>query len=179
MFTKKEKLLIRPWIEFRYKNHRDKVLKMGPAIDFHPPAAHNHVTLKLKKAQKELERQEQIRHENIRLLQRLGAIMNSKRIDNYWTQPRPNFLSREPIYDYVEAAERARANEDVALFSKSAAKRRQSKSAVRCSACAPELVKFEEPIDDVRVPFAPPQQTKNIKLRGIPSEGHVCCVYCC
>lgn len=182
MFTKKEKLLIRPYWEKRFNQHREKVTKAGPAIDYHPPASHNHVTLKLKKAQKELERQRQIEHENIRLLQRLGSIMNQKRIDNFWTQPRPNFLSREPIIDYVARSSRSRSSgsEFPSIISEAMLmKRRQSRSAVRCTACAPELVKFEPADDSERVPFAPPRQTKNLKLIERPSKVHVCCVYCC
>lgn len=89
MLTKKEKLLIRPWQMQRYYNHRIKVETAGPAIDFHPPPERAHITQKLKKLQKERERKEKIERDNIRLLQRLGAIMSKKRLDNIWTQARP------------------------------------------------------------------------------------------
>lgn len=178
MFTKKEKLLVRPWIDQRYHQHREKVIKAVPRIDFHPPPEHNHVTLKLKKAQRELERQRQIEKENIRLLQRLGAIMNKKRIDNFWTQPRPNFLSREPIIDYVSKASRSRSS-GLPDLQKAHRARRMSRSAVRCSACSPNIVKFEMIEPSERIPFAPPRETTNRKLISRPSQSHICCVYCC
>lgn len=89
MLTKKEKLLIRPWQMQRYYNHRVKVESAAPAIDFHPPPERAHITQKLKKLQKERERTEKIERDNIRLLQRLGAIMSKKRLDNIWTHARP------------------------------------------------------------------------------------------
>lgn len=111
MLTKRDKLLIRPWIDLRYKNHRRKVClftkqksqylffhnfyfqvqSAEPVIDFRPPTAHPHVTIKLKKIQKEIERKEEIKKENIRLLQKLGSIMVTKRIENFWTCPRPKY----------------------------------------------------------------------------------------
>lgn len=181
MLTKKEKLLIRPWIVQRYNQHREKVIKAVPRIDFSPPAEHVHVTLKLKKAQKELERRQQIEHENIRLLQRLGSIMNKKRIDNFWSQPRPNFLSREPIYEYTERSVSSRiASRDLQSTSDYQSMSRRSKSASRCSACssAPEVSGEEKSIIEERIPFEPPKESKNVKLRR-SSEPHVCCIYCC
>jgi len=66
-----------------------KVQSATPAIDFRPPSTHPHITVKLKKVQRECERRQQIETENIRLLQKLGAIMNGKRIENFWQQSRP------------------------------------------------------------------------------------------
>lgn len=69
-----------------------QVQSAGPAIDFYQPESHPHVTLKLKKVQREQERKCEIERENIRLLQRLGAIMTGKRIENFWNQPRPKYI---------------------------------------------------------------------------------------
>lgn len=181
MFTKKEKILIRPYWEKRYNQHREKVMKANPRIDFHPPADHNHVTFKLKKVQKELERQRQIENENIRLLQRLGSIMTKKRIDNFWQTPRPNFLSREPIVDYV-ALSRSRdssVREAPSISEEEIQKRRRSKSASRCSACSPSISTdwLKEDIGE-RMPFANPKETKNVRMRQ-NSMPHICCLYCC
>lgn len=71
MLTKKEKLLIYPWQQQRYHQHRKKVQSAGPAIDFYPPNDYPHITAKLKKLQKESERQDKVNKDNIRLLQRL------------------------------------------------------------------------------------------------------------
>lgn len=182
MFTKKEKILIRPYWEKRYHQHREKVIKAIPRIDFHPPAEHNHVTLKLKKAQKELERQKQIENENIRLLQRLGSIMTKKRIDNFWQTPRPNFLSREPIVDYVAMRSRSRdssVRELPTLSEDQMMQRRRSKSASRCSACSPNVSTdyLKEDLGE-RIPFATPKESKNVRLRQ-NSMPHICCLYCC
>lgn len=90
MLTKKEKLLVHPWVLQRYRSHRDKVESAGPAIDFRTPPTRPHVTLKRKKRQKELERKKDIEQENVRLLQKLGIIMTrTLRVDNFWKQPRP------------------------------------------------------------------------------------------
>lgn len=89
MLTKKENLLVRPWIEMRFNSHRAKVKSAGPAIDFRTPQVRPHVTLKHKKKQKELERKKEIEQENLRLLQKLSVIMNTLRLDNYWKDPRP------------------------------------------------------------------------------------------
>ncbi|KAJ6633778.1 hypothetical protein Bhyg_16043, partial [Pseudolycoriella hygida] len=74
------------------------VQSAGPAIDFHPPISHPHVKVKLKKTQKEWERLNEIQRENRRLLQRLGQIMSTRRLENFWQYSRPNFLKRERIY---------------------------------------------------------------------------------
>ncbi|XP_063706322.1 uncharacterized protein LOC134835375 [Culicoides brevitarsis] len=182
MFTKKEKILIRPYWEKRYHQHREKVIKAIPRIDYHPPAEYNHVTLKLKKAQKELERQKQIENENIRLLQRLGSIMTKKRIDNYWKTCRPNFLSREPIVDYVQRArsrDSSMIRETPTISQEELMNRRRSKSASRCTACSPSISgDFLKEESGERLPFALPQETKNVRMRK-NSMPHVCCLYCC
>lgn len=89
MFTKKEKVLDHPWTEKRFQAHRRKVHSAGPAIDYHAPAVQSHVTIKLKKTQRELERQRDIQRENTRLLQSLNKIMTTSRMDNFWRECRP------------------------------------------------------------------------------------------
>lgn len=89
MLTKKEKILIYPFTEKRFQAHRLKVHSAGPVIDYHAPAAQPHVTVKLKKTQRELERQRDIERENSRLLQRLVKIMNTSRMNNFWRECRP------------------------------------------------------------------------------------------
>lgn len=89
MLTKKEKLLVRPWIEQRYHSHRDKVKSAVSVVDIQSPKARPHVSAKAKKRQRELERTKEIEKENVRLLQKLGVIMNTLRLDNYWKDPRP------------------------------------------------------------------------------------------
>lgn len=89
MLTKKDNLLIRPWIVQRYRSHRAKVQSAGPAIDLKAPQDRPHVTMKHKKRQKEVERKKEIETENVRLVQKLSVIMNTLRLDNYWKDPRP------------------------------------------------------------------------------------------
>lgn len=93
MLTKKEKVLVQPWIDTRFQAHRSKVRGASAAIDVRAPAAQPHVAVKLKKTQRELERQRDIVRENGRLLQRLGQIMNTNRLDNFWRQSRPTYAT--------------------------------------------------------------------------------------
>jgi hypothetical protein len=104
MLTRRENLLIRPWQQRRYNNHKDKVkfhfifnifaniktqLRAATAvIDSGPPKERGHVTMKLKKMQFEEERIEKIELDNVRLLQRMASIMRTSRLDNKWiTEP--------------------------------------------------------------------------------------------
>ncbi|XP_058060820.1 uncharacterized protein LOC131211396 [Anopheles bellator] len=192
MLTKKEKLLIRPWQMQRYINHRIKVVTAVPAIDFHPPPERVHITQKLKKQQKELERQEKIEQENIRLLQRLGAIMSKKRLDNIWTYTRPNFLSREYIYPVrpkttpdssgrrgssAQPTGGSYSDTTVSPLAKSTIR------AIRCSACnTPRRLatQLNRVAPEGRIPWAPQRKTTNRKLlQEAETEQHVCCRFCC
>ncbi|XP_055614324.1 uncharacterized protein LOC129760695 [Uranotaenia lowii] len=197
MQTKKEKLLIRPWQMQRYFNHRIKVETAAPAIDFHPPPARAHITQKLKKQQKERERTEKIERDNIRLLQRLGAIMSKKRLDNIWTHTRPNFLSREYIYparpkttagstEYSLRRASVRTLEDLGTDSEFGESPNGSRSsaAVRCCACSRRTSAFKpvsnKVVPEERIPWAPQRKTTNRKLlEEAESERHVCCRFCC
>lgn len=60
-----------------------------PAIDTRPPLPRQHVALKLKKQQKETERQQQIEKNNFSLLKRLSSAMRTSRVDNIWTTTQP------------------------------------------------------------------------------------------
>ncbi|XP_023945052.1 uncharacterized protein LOC112050884 [Bicyclus anynana] len=91
MLSRREKLLIQPWEDRRFKDHRSKVKSALPCIDDRAPAARPHVALKLKKCQKELDRKNKIQSDNFSLLQRLGAIMKVNRLDNHWRKPLPTF----------------------------------------------------------------------------------------
>ncbi|XP_053670602.1 uncharacterized protein LOC128720925 [Anopheles nili] len=192
MLTKKEKLLIRPWQMQRYINHRIKVVTAMPAIDFHPPPERIHIAQKLKKQQKELERKEKIEQENIRLLQRLGAIMSKKRLDNIWTYTRPNFLRRENIYPV-----RPRTCPDASTTRRSASTKpiegnyyngRTSPLAgwtknTRCIACSGQsraAVQLNQIAPEGRMPWAPQRKTTNRKLlQETETEQHECCRFCC
>ncbi|XP_030376345.1 uncharacterized protein LOC115625439 [Scaptodrosophila lebanonensis] len=98
MISRRDKLLNQPWEQLRYAQHREKVMSARPAIDTHTPRQHEHVQRKWKKQQNEKERQQQIERENLRLLQKLADIMRSKRMNNLWLEPRPNFLNREKLF---------------------------------------------------------------------------------
>jgi len=60
-----------------------------PAIDVGPPPTRSHVCCKLKKQQSEQERKTQIEQDNCRLLQRMGTIMRTNRLDNHWVNQPP------------------------------------------------------------------------------------------
>lgn len=66
-----------------------KVETALPAIDVQPPAPRYHVTCKLKKWQKEIERCARIEQDNFTLLQHLRHIMETNRVDNYWVDAPP------------------------------------------------------------------------------------------
>ncbi|CAB3365373.1 Hypothetical predicted protein [Cloeon dipterum] len=102
MLTRRENLLIRPWQQRRFNSHKEKVKSAKAVIDSGPPKERGHVTLKLKKLQFEEERTEKIEKDNIRLLQRMAAIMSTSRLDNRWlTDPPGGFLGRIGIYGPV------------------------------------------------------------------------------
>lgn len=179
MLTKKEKLLIRPWIIQRYHQHRRKVQSAGPAIDFYPPNNYPHITAKLKKLQKEFERQQQVKKDNIRLLQRLGSIMTTKRLKNFWETPRPSFLNREFIYPTkpkpltVNQAGVSELTENLTEPSK-------KMGSAKCTVCNGKFVRSNKIIPEERVPWKPAQPTKNVKfLMKADVPVHKCCIYCC
>uniref|UniRef100_A0A182PRR0 Uncharacterized protein n=1 Tax=Anopheles epiroticus TaxID=199890 RepID=A0A182PRR0_9DIPT len=196
MLTKKEKLLIRPWQMQRYINHRIKVVTAMPAIDFHPPPERIHIAQKLKKQQKELERKEKIEQENIRLLQRLGAIMSKKRLDNIWTYTRPNFLRRESIYPIrpkttpdtsgrgqSSSGKQGTGGNLLSSTSNSVSPLAGWTKSIRCSACsapARVAIQLNQIAPEGRIPWAPQRKTTNRKLlQEAKTEQHECCRFCC
>ncbi|XP_059058171.1 uncharacterized protein LOC131851668 [Achroia grisella] len=103
MLSRRDKLLVQPWEDRRYKDHRLKVKSALPAIDDRPPATRPHVVLKLKKCQRELDRKNKIQKDNFGLLQRLNNIMREKRLDNQWTKPLPNFQHKVGLFFDAES----------------------------------------------------------------------------
>ena len=176
MLTKKEKLLIYPWQLKRFNQHRKKVQSAGPAIDFYPPNDYPHITAKLKKLQKESERQDKVNKDNIRLLQRLGSIMTSKRLQNFWTSPRPSFLNREviPHFNFLSAS--SSADETDAETIEHYAVVRKSK----CAICSGKFRRTNKVIPEERIPWKPTTPTRNQKLiKEADIKPHKCCKFCC
>ncbi|KAJ0182170.1 hypothetical protein K1T71_002892 [Dendrolimus kikuchii] len=103
MLSRRDKLLLQPWENRRFKDHRSKVKSALPAIDDRAPPARPHVALKLKKCQRELDRKIKIQSDNFSLLQRLSAIMKVNRLDNHWPKPLPNFQHKVGLYYDAEA----------------------------------------------------------------------------
>jgi hypothetical protein len=176
MLTKKEKLLIYPWQLKRFHQHRKKVETVGPRIDFYPPTDYPHITAKLKKLQKESERQDKVNKDNIRLLQRLGSIMTTKRLQNFWQSPRPSFLNREviphlnlkPSGSSAEETE-GESSEPQVIASKS-----------KCAICSGKFRRTNKIIPEERIPWKPSTPTKNQRLLKEASvKPHKCCKFCC
>lgn len=93
MISRRDKLLSYPWDLQRYKNHKAKVIATKAAVDVQTPPVYLHIITKHKKLYTEKERLQRIETENMRLLQKLGDIMSTKRIQNFWTQSRPKLIS--------------------------------------------------------------------------------------
>ncbi|EFA03364.1 hypothetical protein TcasGA2_TC013349 [Tribolium castaneum] len=140
MISRKENLLVRPWQQRRFENHRKKVQSAGPAIDTRPPLPRQHVALKLKKRQKEAERCQEIEKNNFTLLKRLSYVMRTSRVDNYWATPQPNFLNRVSMYDTVPKFENLYIEESQDT-PKGASTRK-----TKCLACTPQ------PPPDIKIP---------------------------
>lgn len=92
MISRRDKLLIYPWEQRRYENHREKVKSAKAAIDRTPPTYYPHIIQKAKKQQSEKERTLHVENENVRLLQRLADIMRTKRMPDFWREPRPKYV---------------------------------------------------------------------------------------
>ncbi|XP_055693146.1 uncharacterized protein LOC129795701 [Lutzomyia longipalpis] len=180
MLTKRDKLLVKPFMVERYNQHRKKVKSAGPRIDDSSPPIYTHVIVKMKKIQKERERKASIERENVRLLQKLGAIMNTSRLENFWNTSRPNFLSREFIYS-------PRKKSAPKTAPRSSPDERKSPpegltgSAARCPACSGRIVavKKNQIVPEERLPWAPPRKTWNQKILTDTTKPHICCRYCC
>jgi hypothetical protein len=180
MLTKKEKLLIYPWQLKRFNQHRKKVENAEPAIDFDPPNEYPHITLKLKKFQKESERQEKVNRDNIRLLQRLGSIMTTKRLNNFWVSPRPNFLNREFIPHLTTRDSLSASSSEMSSFDDDKIMQQSKSGKSYCAICSGKSLKTNKIIPEVRIPWKPAQPTRNVKLlREADIKRHKCCKFCC
>ncbi|KAK5647108.1 hypothetical protein RI129_005572 [Pyrocoelia pectoralis] len=105
MLSRREKLLILPWQQRKYENHLRKIKSAAPVIDNRPPASREHVAIKLKRKQTEIERRMQIERDNLILLQKLNSLTCKNRVDNYWATPQPNFLNRVKASNGVSKAD--------------------------------------------------------------------------
>lgn len=164
----------------RFNQHRRKVANAEPAIDFDPPNEYPHITLKLKKFQKENERQEKVNRDNIRLLQRLGAIMTTKRLMNFWKSPRPSFLNREFIpHLNSRLSGSAASSSDSSSFDDERPVQKSAKS--YCAICSGKRMKVNKIIPiEARIPWKPAEATRNVKLlREADIKPHKCCRFCC
>ncbi|CAG9862710.1 unnamed protein product [Phyllotreta striolata] len=171
MISKKEYLLVRPWQQRKFIQHRKKVLTALPAIDNNPPPFRAHVNIKLKKQQKEKDRCRRIEHDNYLLLQRLNYVMNTSRVDNTWRSPQPNFLNRVGLYEtYDPQIEELIALDlsDDSEDEKEVARCRKSK----CYACAPEKNPVEPPkIPEERIPWEPERKpVHKPRSKSVPSR---------
>lgn len=173
MLTKRDKLLIAPWQDKRYHQHRLKIQSAGPAIDFYPPLEYPHIQTKLKKQQREKERTEKVTKDNIRLLQKLGSIMTGKRLRNYWDNPRPGFLNRE----HIVFPQKSTMTPKPEIEPIEPTTTPVSKS---CSICSGKFLKPEKKIPEERIPWKPSSPSKNVKiLERANVKVHRCCHFCC
>ncbi|RZB40077.1 uncharacterized protein BDFB_008224, partial [Asbolus verrucosus] len=164
MISRRENLLVRPWEQRRYDNHRRKVQSAGPAIDNKQPLPRQHVALKLKKKQKETERCQEIERNNFNLLKRLSYVMRTSRVDNNWTTPQPNFLNRVSIYDVtVPEFENLYIEERRTGLEES---NRKSK----CFACTPHPLPAVK-IPEERVPWEPEKPSvSRVRSKSVPAR---------
>ncbi|XP_072936608.1 uncharacterized protein [Epargyreus clarus] len=116
MLSRRDKLLVQPWEDRRFKDHRSKVAAARAAVDARAPARRPHV--QAPRAPREAERVARVQRDNQRLLQRLAALMRTKRLDDRWLKPLPNFQQKVgQFYDERElrlrlAARRRDADDD-------------------------------------------------------------------
>lgn len=160
----------------RFNQHRKKVQSAGPAIDFYPPNEYPHITAKLKKLQKESERQDKVNKDNIRLLQRLGSIMTTKRLKNFWDAPRPSFLNREVIPHLNIRSSTLSTDDDEADTTEPQVVTTKNK----CAICSGKFRKTNKIIPEQRIPWKLSTPTKNMRLlKEADVKPHKCCKFCC
>lgn len=173
MLTRRDKLLIAPWQDKRYHQHRLKIQSAGPVIDFYPPLEYSHIQKKLKKQQREKERTEKVTKDNLRLLQKLGSIMTGKRLRNYWDNPRPSFLSREHIVFPQKSTMTPKPPEMESIEPPTSTSASKS-----CSVCSGKFIKTKNKIPEERIPWKPLVPSKNVKILE-RAKVHRCCHFCC
>ncbi|XP_018578253.1 uncharacterized protein LOC108916474 [Anoplophora glabripennis] len=163
MISRKDNLLVRPWQQRKFENHRRKVQSALPAIDTSPPAYRSHVTIKLKKQQNENERCRKIERDNFLLLQKMDYIMKTSRLDNFWRTPQPNFLNKIAIYN-IEPPEMDTIDHYNEQNNTIVAKSRRSK----CYACTPTRMK-DIKIPEERIPWEPSKKPHTrIRSKSVP-----------
>ncbi|XP_055923057.1 uncharacterized protein LOC129953709 [Eupeodes corollae] len=173
MISRREKLLIYPWELQRYEKHRHNVVNAKPAIDVKTPLSYAHVTIKLKKVQAERERLERIEKENVRLLQKLGDIMGTKRLKNFWKQSRPDFLNREKLFN-VRPKTCKITNKSSGGYQDFDYERFGSYK--RCQSCSGRPIQKVQKIPEERIPWQPPKKSWNI--RNIEDYNVKKCLHC-
>ncbi|XP_037828890.1 uncharacterized protein CFAP97D1 [Lucilia sericata] len=167
MISRRDKLLIHPWEQRRYEHHREKVKSAKAAIDRTPPVFYPHIVQKAKKQQTEKERTLYVENENVRLLQRLADIMRTKRMPDFWREPRPNFLSREKLF---EVRPRTTHMNWTPLEGLKEAVHKSAKATRtnRCPTCKGQPERPKIIIPEERVPWQPPRSSFNIKTLQQP-----------
>ncbi|XP_055377944.1 uncharacterized protein LOC129609844 [Condylostylus longicornis] len=194
MISRRDKFLVRPWQQQRFDNHRRKVKSARPAIDNKCPTEYPHVTTKWKKIQAETERLQRINKENCRLLQRLGDIMSSKRLENFWQQPRPNFLNREKIEWNRPKTCKGRIESTAILdvspinsskeiltpstLYSSRISTNRTKGSQRCPTCSGRPFKRNQVIPEPRTPWELPKKSWNRKIHTDELETSKVCSKC-
>ncbi|KAF4532475.1 hypothetical protein B566_EDAN003051 [Ephemera danica] len=137
-----------------------------PAIDASAPAERNHVAHKLKKVQREEERVCRIESDNVRLLQRMAAIMRTSRLDNRWITEPPgrkfksfliiSFLGRIGIYAPPTSSTTSRRESVVSEPQVTSGVGRKAS----CSACA--LKRLQQEQLDVPIKSAQPTDVEKL-----------------
>ncbi|XP_074029875.1 LOW QUALITY PROTEIN: uncharacterized protein [Leptinotarsa decemlineata] len=167
MISRKENLLMRPWQQRKFDHHRQKVKSALPAIDSGSPHCRDHVSMKLKKLQKEKERCKNIEEGNYLLLKKLNYIMRTRRIDNTWRTPQPNFLNRIPIYNNVVPQIEDLIELDFTHIEEDDYYKAKNRK-LKCVACTPKKTK-EIKIPEERIPWEPEKIPVNrFRSKSVP-----------
>ncbi|XP_037942813.1 uncharacterized protein LOC119675678 [Teleopsis dalmanni] len=172
MISRRDKLLNYPWEQQRYEQHKRKVHSAKSAVDVRSPPVYLHVLTKPKKMQKEKERLQKIETENVRLLQKLGEIMTSKRVKNFWLEPRPNFLGREKLFETRPYSSLPKLitiygpSEQTETNNKNKLKQPTSKGVHRCPTCSGNPERTLIRIPEIRLPHMTPCYLRQIKNKS-------------
>ncbi|XP_013136064.1 PREDICTED: uncharacterized protein LOC106101387 [Papilio polytes] len=145
MLSRRDKLLIQPWEDRRYKDHRLKVKCALPVIDSSAPRARPHVARKLRRERCEAERAARVVRDNFTLLQRLAAVVATTRLDNRWLNPPPNLQNKVGRYQAVRRAARDSHTSESSQLSYSNA---------RCYACEHRAKAASDSANKRQVPVA-------------------------
>ncbi|XP_017465622.1 PREDICTED: uncharacterized protein LOC108358678 [Rhagoletis zephyria] len=173
MISRRDKLLNLPWTQQRYEHHRANLRSAKPAIDMRTPTIYSHVILKPKKVQIEKERLQRIEVENVRLLQKLGDIMQTKRMSDLWLAPRPDFLHREKLFETRPYSSLPKlitiygpkSSVEQAFSAPIALKSPNSRMVQRCPTCSGRPERTQVAIPEKRIPWAPPRVSRNVQTK--------------